>query len=268
MRRVSHQWWWMLSLVVACLLTHGTPALAISSYGGDALMAVIACPFPAGCGGLGALPEGTSVSYFEGSALVPPPIQNGNAVAAAAGRADIAPDGGHSNPLEADVTAQISGSASGPAASFAGSFASAVLPGVLSNQTNITENFPLFFDYHLSTSEQVVGQAPGASAHVHGSIQALIDGTAVVGFDQSFTSIPGTFFDSQGLGIAGSVVQVVPLAPGLHFLLLEAELDGFASTGIFDAAPVSTTPEPTTLLLFGTTAAGLGIVVWRRRRHA
>ena len=44
----------------------------------------------------------------------------------------------------------------------------------------------------------------------------------------------------------------------------------FASDGTFtgDITAVSATPEPTTLLLFGTTIGGLGLAArWRRRRQ-
>lgn len=45
----------------------------------------------------------------------------------------------------------------------------------------------------------------------------------------------------------------------------EVSINGFNVSGIeADFAP---TPEPTTLLLFGTTAAGLGVARWLRRRE-
>jgi hypothetical protein len=42
-------------------------------------------------------------------------------------------------------------------------------------------------------------------------------------------------------------------------------VDTLLFTPDIDLAPI---PEPATLLLFGTTAAGIGIARWRRRRTA
>jgi hypothetical protein len=49
------------------------------------------------------------------------------------------------------------------------------------------------------------------------------------------------------------------LGPGLHPMLVTAQADGFLT--------LSPVPEPTTLLLVGTTAASLGLARWRQRRH-
>jgi hypothetical protein len=45
-------------------------------------------------------------------------------------------------------------------------------------------------------------------------------------------------------------------------ILLMGQLSGFNDLNL-DLA----TPEPTTLLLFGTTAAGLGLARWRQKRR-
>ena len=63
--------------------------------------------------------------------------------------------------------------------------------------------------------------------------------------------------------IPSSLGQICPDGP-CYDLLPQAHIDLARNSGLLSSpAPV---PEPTTLLLFGTTAAGLGLVRWRQRR--
>jgi PEP-CTERM motif len=58
-------------------------------------------------------------------------------------------------------------------------------------------------------------------------------------------------------------------AGGPTTLELRISGSGIARAGIsIDDAFLAVVPEPTTLLLFGTTAAGLGVARWRQRRRA
>jgi hypothetical protein len=85
-----------------------------------------------------------------------------------------------------------------------------------------------------------------------------------------------------GLDVFGPVDQAMPFAHGTHRDEFSATLDStfdatgrkitgytFTLTGLHVPAPVpEPVPEPATLLLFGTTMAGLGLGArWRRRRQ-
>jgi hypothetical protein len=59
---------------------------------------------------------------------------------------------------------------------------------------------------------------------------------------------------------------IFTLGPGAHSVQLIQILNESSGAGYFRLDPV---PEPTTLLLFGTTAAGLGLATrWKRRRQS
>jgi PEP-CTERM motif-containing protein len=65
-----------------------------------------------------------------------------------------------------------------------------------------------------------------------------------------------------------------PQPPGFHYSELIYSFQiipfGLPSNGVTELdAKIGAVPEPTTLLLFGTTMAGLGLAVrWRRRRQS
>jgi hypothetical protein len=68
-------------------------------------------------------------------------------------------------------------------------------------------------------------------------------------------------------------LPIGPQPPPYHYSSLVYTFDPFPftipSNGIVDVgADIGAIPEPTTLLLFGTTMAGLGLVRWRRRRQS
>jgi PEP-CTERM motif-containing protein len=86
-------------------------------------------------------------------------------------------------------------------------------------------------------------------------------------------TVPGTFTLSRlGVGIFGpGFIQVGGFGgdagPGPASLTFKWEPQ--FNQWLFDEgeAQFGVTPEPTTLLLFATSAAGLGVASWRRRRH-
>jgi hypothetical protein len=69
----------------------------------------------------------------------------------------------------------------------------------------------------------------------------------------------GSAGGATGVSLASkdaTVPLTIALEPGFNSLVFIAEADGLAAT-----------PEPATLILVGTTAAGLGLAGWRQRRH-
>jgi hypothetical protein len=62
--------------------------------------------------------------------------------------------------------------------------------------------------------------------------------------------------------LAGSQSFLLALSPGFHTLDLANAAFGMATAEPIPPTPV---PEPGTLLLLGTTAAGLGLARWRQR---
>jgi hypothetical protein len=104
---------------------------------------------------------------------------------------------------------------------------------------------------------------------------------ADIGFaDVGLQTRVGALIASVNPGIASSIASPVPFAefdagvfpfPVSNFLsaVINFELDagdGFSLPASADSA-VSPVPEPATLLLFGTTAIGMGLAGWRRRRR-
>ena len=251
----------LMFAIVSCLLAHGTPALAITSYSAFADGSFSSCFTPGGCGPIDILggaflpvmPAGTDliVTIGAGSSLGPAPILIGNAsVSRSAGTAPNSPPASKSAGI---AYAQTFGSASSPPPSFAASFLSAVLPALLLNLTDTTAAFPLLF-LGSTYPNTTLGQNRLASAGAHASSSLVLDGNELVTIidGQVTTFVPST----TGL-FPGILLLTIPLPPGFHSLRLEVQAEGFAS---------ETAPEPTTLLLFGTTAAGLGLARWYRRR--
>jgi hypothetical protein len=89
------------------------------------------------------------------------------------------------------------------------------------------------------------------------SYALLLDVTTVLTSDQKSVANNGleSLSDSQSF--------LLTLSPGFHTLDLANAVFGTADAEPFPA-PV---PEPVTFLLFGTTAAGLGLARWRQLRR-
>jgi hypothetical protein len=155
-----------------------------------------------------------------------------------------------------------------------------MVPGVFDNRLTTGDAVPVFISYSMLTSAaSLPPQDEFGSAHAHASLVFSVDGKPVKTFDLSSTTpspsgnqgtqscVLGSTICPQ-LQLSNSEYLHLELTPGLHSLLVEARVDGFASAGTFlppIPPPLAPIPEPMTLLLFGTTAAGLGLARWRRR---
>jgi hypothetical protein len=257
----------LMFALVSCLLAHTAPALAIStsSYFASASLRIDRCnplvlqcvDFPAG--------TGLTISLASGSGFTPPPILTGDATSSS---------GVGWNPrlftpfppFDGSVGASTQGIATTPPDSFASSFASGVFTGLLFNHNNTTQTFPVFLSFSTFAGS-TPAPYPFAAAHAHSSFQFLVDGDLLltgadrITGDTPFISLcpscpPFIFF----IPFTEALLLTFPLTPGVHSFRLEVEAEGFAYAG-------TATPEPMTLLLFGTTAAGLGLARWRHRRR-
>jgi hypothetical protein len=239
------------------VLVHHTPAQAVAISIATAGATIESCPFPEAnaCGILALPPPGTGhiVTLGAGSTSIPSPIQIGNAVAG--GGAGTGPFFQPTVPAHGFATADAFSTASSPPASFAASFASAVLPMVLFNHTSDTQAYPLGVS-SFSGTQVFFGQNEHAQAHA--SVELRLDGNLLLS-DLNGVVTPYVPATNPFVGL---FILTVPLEPGFHSLLLTAQADGFAS------AQLEPTPEPATLLLWGTGAAGLGLARWVKRRRA
>jgi hypothetical protein len=114
--------------------------------------------------------------------------------------------------------------------------------------------FPLTFTFDW-TVHAVSGANETAFAIM--SYALLLDLTTTLASDQKSV-------DGNGLmSLAGGQTFLLTLSPGFHTLDLANGVFGTADAEPIPPAPV---PEPGTLLLVGTMAAGLGLARWRRRR--
>jgi hypothetical protein len=107
------------------------------------------------------------------------------------------------------------------------------------------------------------------------SVQALGDLFGLQGYTVQLQGVPlgGTFVNAP-VNSSGELTALL-LAGNTYSLDIRqgANIQAFLGTrnaemfGTFDFSLVPTPiPEPATLLLFGTTAAGLGLARWRRNR--
>lgn len=82
-------------------------------------------------------------------------------------------------------------------------------------------------------------------------------GTLVTSVPTAFTLSPG---ESNTLSLGAVDVRKYQLA-------LADAASASAPTDLFDVGTAGAVPEPTSLLLFGSTAAGIGLARWRQRRR-
>ena len=227
-----------LALVALSGLTFAHPNLAsaipIVTYEAMVAFTVSAAPGP--------LPFGASLTLFPGVAFTPPPFTTFNGTA--------------TNSASASVPGHVQAAAQGTgivrtefgeqeAHSTSASSATAIGFGSLANTSFVpTVNFPLLF--HEDWRVSAVGPA---EAHIQ--FQVLLDGALIhSGSATAGQGHPGSTANSA------TVPLTVALEPGFHSLVFTAQADGLAAT-----------PEPATLLLVGTTAAGIGLAGWRQRRR-
>ena len=194
------------------------------------------------------VPFGTSLTLFPGITVTPPPLTLGHGFA--------------TRSATASVPGQVSASAAGgvfacsglppfppqclgeqPGISFASSGASATGVGSLVvspqfHQNNV--NFPIV----IQEDWRVASDDPRAAANILYTV--LFDGEVL---RSANTTMAGNFTE-----VHIQTPLTLSVAPGFHSVVFTAEASGLA------------VPEPGTMLLFGTAAAGIGLAAWRRRR--
>jgi hypothetical protein len=112
----------------------------------------------------------------------------------------------------------------------------------------------------INNRGQIVGSSGLELGHVVGFLRQP-DGTF------SFFDVPDAFDPFRPGTTLFSDMNDREVVVG-HFFSSTSPSGGFvASLDAFIPPPLEPTPEPTTLLLFGTSAAGLGLARWRQRRH-
>lgn len=243
LRRPSFLTTFKLLVVVVGLMGICRPAAAVSIY--DASVALhVSAGTP--------IPFRTSLTLLPGVTLTPPPFVRGAGDASGGATANVP------GQVKASANGVAIGNACGPVGECEGdntvvnSRATAIGLGFLSATSNVS--FPLTI--HETWNVAAVSSSIGAKAGI--SFQVLVDNVVI--------------YDGAAIATAGGFAQGVPadfesndaisrlrvaLTPGIHNLVFIAEANGLAET-----------PEPATLLLVGTTAAGLGLARWRQRRRA
>lgn len=231
----------MSCVLLSCLIALQTPALAIAIY--EAFI-------EASISAAGPIPSGTSLSFVTGPGSGVFSLEEGNAIATAFA----------SNSTPGSASALVTGVANtGTVTSVATSGAAAANDARLLNQNATTVIFPLTVSHSsITTASTSLGLNERVSAGTFFTL-FLDDAILLQGRDNCVGSI-GLNTDCVGVD-SGSSALSFGLTPGLHTLEIRADARGEAVSAL---SPV---PEPTTLLLLGTTAAGIGLARWRQWRR-
>ena len=225
----------VLGTLISCLLSFLTPALAISTVAYTANAAV-------------------GVSLIEGIVFGPATtftLGNGSA-------SEFVDPLFNDLRLLATADDVVTGtSASKASLGFASAVGALTGPGVI--------ELPYTFTWVTGAAifpQSLPSQPPGESATAHAAarLSIQVDGVELASLVRTLTfSQPGDIFNDPPTTF--DTLSLV-LGPGLHPVLVTAQADGFLTL-----SPISPVPEPATLLLFGTTAAGLGLARWRHQRR-
>jgi hypothetical protein len=230
------------SIALFCLTALHAPAPAIPIYSG-LFQTSVSAPHA---------PPGTSMFFLPGVTDVFE-FSRGSALSAAS--ASVSPPG--------SATALVTGFAGGPGVSSAESGASASILATLVNLNAATVPFPLDLSYTRSLTASRLplgGGVESTSADLTFQMFLVSGGSVRVPVATSLSC--DNFSPDCSIFSSGSEAFVLGLSPGEHLLQIFAHVSGSARS----SPPVSPTPEPATLLLFGSTAAGLGLAHWRERR--
>lgn len=225
----SRLWRVGLGVIVCVLSTVTASADTITNALYDATVSLTVSPGPS-------LPAGASLHLFPGVT-----ITSGNASATAAANVP-----GH---LFAAAHGEVVGFGAGGGPSFPRSEAGAIGSGFLISTNHV--QFPLVV--HEDWSVSAFTCCSGLYARADIRFRVLLDDITLLSvhkLSEHPVQFHGGFDQSRQL----TTPLTLNLSPGIHSLTFAAEAAGII------------TPEPATILLFGSSLAGIGVAAWKRRR--